>query len=53
MLKILTQIKKTSRTKKTTKLYDYVIEPTYQRIDLMKAIKLDLDFNENELKDLV
>ena len=33
--------------------YDYVIEPTYRRINLMKAIKFVLDFNESELRDLV
>ena len=44
--------KKTSRTKKK-KPYDYVIEPTYRHIDLMKAVKLILDFNESKLKDLV
>ena len=29
--------------------YDGVIEPSHQRIDLIKAIKLILDFNKNEL----
>ena len=39
--------------RKKTMPYDYVIEPTYRRINLMKAIKFVLDFNESELKDLV
>ena len=33
--------------------YDWVIQPSYRRINLKKAIKLVLDFNESELKDLV
>ena len=33
--------------------YDYVIQPSYWRIALMKAIKFILDFNESELKDPV
>ena len=36
-----------------TSPYDYMIQPSYQRINLIKAIKLILDFNESELKDLV
>ena len=52
MLKILTQIKKKLQGQKK-KPYDYAIEPTYRHINLMKAIKLILDFNESKLKDLV
>ena len=48
----MTQIKKLQEQKKP-KPYDYVIGPTYWRINLMKAIKLILDFNESKLKDLV
>ena len=33
--------------------YNWVIQPSYKRINLIKAIKLVLDFNESELKDLV
>ena len=33
--------------------YDWVIQPSYRCINLIKAIKLVLDFNESELKDLV
>ena len=33
--------------------YDWVIQPNYQRINLIKAIKLILDFNESEIKNLV
>ena len=33
--------------------YDWVIQPSYQRINLKKAIKLVLGFNESKLKDLV
>ena len=33
--------------------YNYVIGPTHQRINSMKAVKFVLDFNESELKDLV
>ena len=43
--------KKLYEHKKTTP-YDWVIQPSNQRINLIKAIKLILDFNENEL-DLV
>ena len=32
--------------------YDWVIQPSYRRINLKKAIKLVLDFNESTLKDL-
>ena len=32
--------------------YDWVIQPSYRRINLKKAIKLVLDFNESKLKDL-
>ena len=45
--------KKNLQERKKTKPYDYVIEPTYRRINLMKAIKFILDFNESKLKDLV
>ena len=33
--------------------YDYVIQPSYQPFNLIKAINLVLDFNKSELKDLV
>ena len=33
--------------------YDYMIQPTYRHIKLIKTIKLVLDFNESELKNLV
>ena len=33
--------------------YDYVIQPSYRRFNLIKAINLVLDFSESELKDLV
>ena len=33
--------------------YNWVIQPSYQRINLRDAIKLILDFNESELKNLV
>ena len=36
-----------------TSPYEYIIEPTYWRINLIKTIKLVLDFNKSELKDLV
>ena len=36
-----------------TKPYGYMIQPTYRRINVMKAIKFILDFNESELKNLV
>ena len=45
--------KKNLQERKKTKPYDYVIEPTYRRINLMKAIKFILDFNESKLKDLI
>ena len=45
--------KKKHQERKKTMPYDYVIEPTYQRINLMKAVKFVLDYNESELKDLV
>ena len=35
------------------KPYDYMIQPTYRQINLIKTIKLVLDFNESELKNLV
>ena len=44
--------KKLNEQEKTSP-YDWVIQPNYQRINLIKAIKLILDFNESELKDLV
>ena len=43
--------KKLDEQEKTT--YDWVIQPSYQRINLNKAIKLVLDFSDSELKDLV
>ena len=45
--------KKNLQERKKTKPYDYVIEPTYRRINLMKAIKFILDFSESKLKDLI
>ena len=45
--------KKNLQERKKTKPYDYVIKPTYRHINLMKAIKFILDFNESKLKDLV
>ena len=45
--------KKNLQKRKKTKPYDYVIEPTYRRINLMKAIKFILDFSESKLKDLI
>ena len=39
--------------KKKTSTYDYIIQLTYRRINLIKTIKLVLDFNKSELKDLV
>ena len=44
--------KKLHEQEKTTP-YDWVIQPTYQLFNLIKAIRLILDFNESELKDLV
>ena len=44
--------KEVNKQEKTTP-YDWVIQPSYRRINLIKAIKLVLDFNESELKDLV
>ena len=38
--------KKKLQERKKTKCYGYVIHPTYRRINLMKAIKLIFDFNE-------
>ena len=38
---------------KKTSPYDHMIQPTYQHINLKKAVKLVLDFHESELKDLV
>ena len=32
--------------------YDYMIQPTYQRANLIETIGLVLDFNKSELKDL-
>ena len=43
---------KHNEQEKTTP-YNWVIQPGYRRINLIKAIKLVLDFNESELKDLV
>ena len=40
------QITKKREQEKTTP-YDYVIQPTYRCINLMKANKLILDFNES------
>ena len=48
---MLTQIKKRLQTRKTFS-YNWVIHPTNRRTNLIKAIKLILDFNESELKDL-
>ena len=44
--------KKLNEQEKTSP-YDWVIQPNYQRISLIKAIKLILDFNESEIKNLV
>ena len=44
--------KKVHKQEKTFS-YNYVIHPTNWRTNLIKAIKLILDFNESELKDLV
>ena len=33
--------------------YNWVIQPSYGRINLMKAINFVLDFHESELEDLV
>ena len=44
--------KKLNEQEKTSP-YDWVIQPNYQRINLIKAIKLILDFNESEIKNLV
>ena len=33
--------------------YDYMIQPTYWHVNLIKTIKLVSDFNESELKNLV
>ena len=44
--------KKLNEQEKTSP-YDWVIQPNYQRINLVKAIKLILDFNESEIKNLV
>ena len=43
------------RLNKQEKMFpsDYVIQPTYRRINLKHAIELVLDFNESKLKDLV
>ena len=43
--------KKVNEQEKTTP-YNWVIQPSYQRINLKKAINLILDFNEDQL-DLV
>ena len=32
---------------------DWMIQPSHQHINLIDAIDLILDFNKNELKDLV
>ena len=49
---IKANIKKVRWQEKTLP-YNWVIQPSNQRIDLIEAIKLILDFNESELKDLV
>ena len=48
---INTNIKKLNKQEKTS--YDWVIQPSYRHVNLMKNTKLILDFNESELKDLV
>ena len=48
---INTNIKKLNKQENTS--HDWVIQPSYRRVNLMKTIKLILDFNESELKDLV
>ena len=45
------KIKRDEREK--TMPYNWVIQPIHRRINLKDAIKLILDFNESELKDLV
>ena len=45
--------KKKVYEKEKTFPYDWVIQQDYRRINLIKAIKLILEFNESELKDLV
>ena len=45
------KIKRDKREKTTP--YNWVIQPSHRRINLKDAIKLVLDFNESELKDLV
>ena len=44
--------KKKLHEQQKTAPYDWVIQPSYRRFNLIKAIKLILDFNESELKDL-
>ena len=43
---------KLDEREKTTP-YNWVIQPSYRRINLKDAIKFILNFNESELKDLV
>ena len=50
IVKNISTNKKKFQERKKKKPYDYVIEPTYRGINLMKAIKFALDFNESELK---
>ena len=42
--------KKKSHEQEKTAPCDWVIQPSYWRIDLVKTIKLILDFNKSELK---
>ena len=45
--------KKKVHEQEKTGPYGWVIQPDYQRFNLIKAIKLIWDFDESELKDLV
>ena len=53
ILKNISANKKKLHEQEKTAPYDWVIQPSYRRNNLIKAIKLILDFNESELKDLV
>ena len=44
--------KNLNKQEKTTP-YDWVIQPPYRHVNLIKAVKFVLDYNESELKDLV
>ena len=53
LLKNINTNKKKLHEQEKTVPYDWVIQPSYQCFNLINAIKLILDFNESELKDLV